>query len=116
MRRQNLKWTGPSQIKPHAMRDGRHVPIATLTRRLHVEQYDLPAPLWSATLEPTRLVLPLKQSAGSPCVPKAKTGERVAAGQILAEPAPNALGAPLHAPMAAKVVEFASNNHFGAIT
>lgn len=105
MRRQNVKWSGPTTVKPHAMRDGRHVPIATLTRRLHVEQYDLPAPLWSGTLEPTRLVLPLKQSAGSACVPTTKVGDRVTTGQLLAEPPPNALGAPLHAPMAGRVVE-----------
>ena len=26
MRRANVKWTGPTTVKPHAMRDGRHVP------------------------------------------------------------------------------------------
>ena len=26
MRRANVKWTGPTTLKPHAMRDGRHVP------------------------------------------------------------------------------------------
>ena len=103
MRRANLKWTGPSTVKPHAMRDGRHVPIKTLTRKLHVQQYDLPAPLWNGKVQPRRLVLPLKQSAGSPCLPQVKKGERVAAGHVIGAPAPNALGAILHAPATGEV-------------
>jgi Na+-translocating ferredoxin:NAD+ oxidoreductase RnfC subunit len=47
--------------------------------------------------------LPLKQSAGTACLAKVKSGERVSAGQIIGEPAPNALGAILHAPMAGVV-------------
>jgi hypothetical protein len=110
MRRANVKWTGPTTVKPHAMRDGRHVPIKTLTRKLNVHLYDLPAPFWTGRLEPDRLVLPLKQSAGSPCQPKVKAGDRVSAGQLIAEPAPNALGANLHAPLAGKVQEVTSQN------
>jgi Na+-translocating ferredoxin:NAD+ oxidoreductase RnfC subunit len=105
MRRANLKWTGPTTVKPHAMRDGRHVPIKTLTRKLNVHHYDLPAPLWTGRLEPGRLVLPLKQSAGTPCLPKVKVGDRVTAGQLIAEPAANALGATLHAPLGGTVRE-----------
>jgi hypothetical protein len=105
MRRANLKWTGPTTVKPHAMKDGRRVPIKTLTKRLHVQQYDLPAPLRADGVEPKRLVLPLKQSAGTPCQPKVKVGDRVSAGQIIGEPAPNALGALLHAPLAGTVRE-----------
>jgi len=105
MRRANLKWTGPTTLKAHPMRDGRHVPIKTLTKKLHVQQYDLPAPLWTGQLEPRRLVLPLKQSAGSACLPKVKAGESVAAGQVIGEPPPNALGAVLHAPLPGTVQE-----------
>jgi Na+-translocating ferredoxin:NAD+ oxidoreductase RnfC subunit len=105
MRRANLKWTGPAPTKPHAIRDGRHVPIKTLTKKLHVQQYDLPAPLWTGRLAPRRLILPLKQSAGSPCQPKVKVGDRVAAGQIIGEPAANELGAILHAPLPGSVQE-----------
>jgi Na+-translocating ferredoxin:NAD+ oxidoreductase RnfC subunit len=105
MRRANLKWTGPTNPKPHAMRDGRHVPIKTLTRKMHVEQYDLPAPFQADGLQPRRLVLPLKQSAGTACQARVKVGERVQAGQVIGEPAPNALGAVLHAPMAGVVRE-----------
>jgi len=105
MRRTNMKWTGPTTVKPHAMRDGRHVPIKTLTRRLNVHHYDLPAPYWEGRVEPGRLVLPLKQSAGAACEAKVKVGDRVAAGQIIGEPAANALGAILHTPLAGTVRE-----------
>jgi Na+-translocating ferredoxin:NAD+ oxidoreductase RnfC subunit len=52
-----------------------------------------------------RLILPLKQSAGTGCLAKVKVGDRVSAGQVIGEPAPNALGAILHAPMAGIVRE-----------
>lgn len=99
MRKANLKWTGSTTVKVHPMRDGRHVPIKTLTRKLHVEAYDLPAPLWNGTLNLNRLCLPLKQSAGTPAVPSVKPGDRVGRAQLIAEPAPNALGACLHSPI-----------------
>ena len=54
---------------------------------------------------PNRLVLPLKQSAGTPCLAKVAAGDRVNAGQIIGEPAPNALGAILHAPISGRVCE-----------
>src|SRR5580704_11554819 len=100
MKKAQIKWTGPMNPKPHPMIDGRRVPIKTLTRKLHVQDYDLPAPLITDTISPNRLILPLKQSAGTPCVSKVKSGDRVSAGQIIGEPAPKAMGTILHAPMA----------------
>jgi Na+-translocating ferredoxin:NAD+ oxidoreductase RnfC subunit len=105
MRLKQIKWTGPMNPKPHPMHDGRRVPIKTLTRKLHVEAYDLPAPFDQPELSPSRLLLPLKQSAGTACLPKVKSGDRVTAGQILGEPAADALGAVLHAPVDATVRE-----------
>jgi hypothetical protein len=98
MRARNIKWTGPMNPKPHPMHDGRRVPIKTLTRKLHVEAYDLPAPFAESTISPASLALPLKQSAGTPCLPTVHAGDRVTAGQVIGEPAPDALGAILHAP------------------
>ena len=114
---EKCEWNRPTpDIKPHGMRDGRHVPIKTLTRKLHVEKYDLPAPLYSGKIEPSRLVIPLKQSAGTPCLPKVKVGDRVSAGQIIGEPAPNQMGAILHAPLAGRISRrHRTTNHFGKI-
>jgi Na+-translocating ferredoxin:NAD+ oxidoreductase RnfC subunit len=105
MRRQSVKWTGPMDPKPHPMHDGRRVPIKTLTRKLHVEAFDLPAPFSDAGISSARLVLPLKQSAGTACLALVAAGDRVTAGQVLGEPAPKALGAVLHAPVDAAVRE-----------
>ena len=105
MRKAQVKWTGPMNPKPHPMGDGRRVPIKTLTKKLHVQDYDLPAPLLIDTISPNRLILPLKQSAGTACLAKVNRGDRVSAGQIIGEPAPQALGAILHAPMAGVVRE-----------
>jgi Na+-translocating ferredoxin:NAD+ oxidoreductase RnfC subunit len=105
MRAKQMKWTGPMNPKPHAMMDGRRVPIKTLAKKLHVLDYDLPAPLVEKEISTNRLILPLKQSAGTACISKVKTGERVSTGQIIGEPAPNQLGAILHAPMSGTVRE-----------
>jgi Na+-translocating ferredoxin:NAD+ oxidoreductase RnfC subunit len=105
MRAKQIKWTGPMNPKVHAMADGRRVPIKTLAKKLHVLDYDLPAPLIEREISPHRLILPLKQSAGTPCLPKVKSGDRVQAGQVIGEPAPNALGAILHAPISGTVRE-----------
>ena len=105
MRAKQIKWTGPMTPKVHAMADGRRVPIKTLAKKLHVLDYDLPAPYINREIVPQRLVLPLKQSAGTGCVSKVKSGDRVSAGQLIGEPAPNALGALLHAPIAGTVRE-----------
>ena len=105
MKKAGLKWNGPATVKPHAMRDGRHVPIQTLIKRLHIEAYDKPAPQMPGTLDVAEVTVPLKQGAGVPNLPKVKPGERVAAGQPLGEIPSQALGAIVHAPYDGRVTE-----------
>ncbi len=100
MRSKQIKWTGPMNPKPHPMADGRHVPIKTLAKKLHVLEYDVAAPRLNKDISPRQLTLPLKQSAGTPCLPGVKPGDRVKSGQVIGEPAPQSLGAILHAPLA----------------
>ncbi|MCB1125709.1 MAG: 4Fe-4S dicluster domain-containing protein [Verrucomicrobiae bacterium] len=104
MREAGQKWTGPQEVKPHPMRDGRRVPIKTLARRLHVEDYEAPAPLRPEPLEAGRVTLPLKQHAGAPNEPLVKAGDRVEAGQPLGRVPEKALGAVVHAPFAGRVL------------
>lgn len=104
LRQANLRWTGPMTVKPHPMREGRRVPIKSLMKRLRVLEYDHPAPWQPTTVDSRRLVLPLKQGAGVPNRPLVQVGDAVAEGQPLGEIPVNALGAVVHAPMAAKVV------------
>jgi len=109
LREQGFKWTGKMDVKAHPMRDGRHVPIKSLMRKLHVETYDSPAPLRDGVLDTQKAVLPLKQSAGAPTVPIVRVGDMVEAGQAISEPAPNALGAFIHAPFKARVSSIESD-------
>jgi Na+-translocating ferredoxin:NAD+ oxidoreductase RnfC subunit len=110
MRLAGLKGSGPTVVKPHPMREGRRVPIKALMRKLHVAQYDHPAPLESRSLPRSPLVLALKQGAGAPVRPVAKPGDRVAAGQLLGEVAGKDLGSALHAPVAGTVAEITAQS------
>lgn len=105
MRRANQPWTGKKEVQVHPLREGRRVPIAALTRKLHVQEYDVPAPLRPWRGRPRELRLLLKQHAGAPAQPQVKVGDQVAANQAAAVPAPNALGAAVHAPLAGRVTE-----------
>ena len=103
MRQANQKWTGPTTVKPHPMRDGRRVPIQSLMKKLDIRDYDAPAQFEPIELQPRRAVLPLKQNAGSPTNPLVKAGDKVSTGQKIGEMPDKALGAPLHAPFAGTV-------------
>jgi Na+-translocating ferredoxin:NAD+ oxidoreductase RnfC subunit len=105
LRRASFKWSGPTPTKAHPLHEGRRVPIKSLTRRLQVEAYEHAAPLEALPVEPRRLVLPLRQSAGVPNRPLVKPGDPVRAGQPLGELPANALGAILHAPVDGTVTE-----------
>jgi Na+-translocating ferredoxin:NAD+ oxidoreductase RnfC subunit len=98
MRRAQVKWNGPMTVKPHPMREGRRVPIDALMRRLAITEYAHPAPWQARTVAPARLILPIKQSAGSGGRPVVAAGHRVVAGQPLTELSEKTLGAIIHAP------------------
>jgi Na+-translocating ferredoxin:NAD+ oxidoreductase RnfC subunit len=104
MRAAGRTWTGKTEVKPHPMRDGRRVPIHTLARKMHVDQYETPAPLQPEPLQASRVSLPLKQHAGVPNEPVVQPGDRVEAGQPLGRIPDQALGAIVHAPFAGRVV------------
>ncbi len=103
LRNMNWKWNGAQTVEAHPMLDGRRVPIKSLMRRLDIDRYDSPAPLAPKALTTSRAVMPLKQHAGPPAIAKVKPGQTLAMGEIIAEPAPDAMGAILHAPFASKV-------------
>lgn len=103
LRKLDWKWTGPTSVEVHPMHDGRRVPIKSLMRRLDIDQYDSAAPLQLEPLTTRHAVLPLKQHAGPPAIATVKPGQTVAMGEPIAAPAPDVLGAVLHAPFAATV-------------
>jgi len=105
MKQANVKWSGPTTVKPHPMREGRRTPIKSLMKKLNIAQYDHPAHWEPTVVAPRRIALPLKQSTGAPCQPLVRAGEAVAAGQAVGAIPDKALGAMLHAPFAATVAE-----------
>lgn len=91
------RWLGPSEeLKEHPMLEGRHVPIQSLMRKLGVKRYDRPAPWVECGYDAKRVVLPLKQHVGAPSEPVVRSGERVRAGQLVAEIPAGQLAARIH--------------------
>jgi len=110
MKKANVKWSGPTTVKPHPMREGRRLPIKSLTKKLNITQYEHDAPLQSTVFSPARVRLPLKQGAGAACLPLVKAGDRVTDGQPLGAIPEKALGAMIHAPFAGTIDEVTSTH------
>jgi Na+-translocating ferredoxin:NAD+ oxidoreductase RnfC subunit len=100
-RERKLFWNGdPDAVEPHPLAADRRVPMRRLIARLGLADFRNVGPLVDRVLAPHRVVLPLKQHAGAPAVPVMAVGQRVAAGDLVAAPAPEALGARIHASIA----------------
>jgi len=110
MRKANLKWSGKMEVKPHGMREGRRVPIKSLMRKMHIEEYDAQAHLERIDFKPKRVLIALKQNAGASNVSLVKANEPVSAGQQIGEIPEGRLGAIIHAPFAG-VVELVTDKH-----
>ncbi len=110
MRKAGFKWSGSMTVKPHPIREGRRVPIHGLMRKLEVEKYSHPAPWREAGVRPAKVVLLLKQHAGVPAVPKVKVGDAVRRGQLIADVAAGAMGAPIHASLDGVVASVTDKN------
>ncbi|MBL9137896.1 MAG: 4Fe-4S dicluster domain-containing protein [Verrucomicrobiales bacterium] len=103
LKRNGWKPDGDVPIAPHPMHSGRRVPAQGLLRRLHLQEFDHPAPLKHDRVQPARVVLRRKQGAGVAAVPIVGTGAEVSSGALVAEPPPGQLGARLHAPIAGTI-------------
>jgi Na+-translocating ferredoxin:NAD+ oxidoreductase RnfC subunit len=103
-RERGLQWKGnPADVEPHPLADSRRVPMKRLIAKLGLTGFNNVGPLEERALKPARVVLPLKQHAGAPSVPAVAVGARVSEGDLVAAPAPKALGARLHASIAGVV-------------
>jgi Na+-translocating ferredoxin:NAD+ oxidoreductase RnfC subunit len=87
----------PEDVTPHPLARHRRVPTRRLLSRLALTSFRNEGPLSAAVLQPRRVVLPLRQHAGAPAGAVVRPGERVRAGDLVAAPAPGALGARIHA-------------------
>ncbi len=94
----NPKFTGVSDKRQY-----RRVPMHRMVSRLGLERYDVEAPLTETTLDFKELKIALTQHIGQPAKPIVSIGEEVERFAKLA--ICEGLGAELHSPCAAKVLE-----------
>ncbi len=96
MKARGVRWSGPKEVKPHAMYEGRRTPLSQLVKRLGLGSYDIHAKEGATVPAPNRIGLPLAQHAGAPSAPIVKVGQAVDAGECVAEIAEGSLGARIH--------------------
>ena len=108
LRRENSRYTGALR-EADAMAEHRLVPVSRLVAKLAISDYNRKAPLDETPYQATRVTLPLRQHVGAPAVPCVAVGDTVAAGQLVAEIAPNALGARIHASIGGRVEAVTEN-------
>ncbi|MFB3902659.1 MAG: 4Fe-4S dicluster domain-containing protein [Acidobacteriota bacterium] len=89
--------------RPHPLFAARRVPTTRLKRKLGLAGFDDQAPLSSRVLTPGRVVLPLRQHLGRPCVPVVKANQQVTEGELIGKPPAGALGANIHASISGTV-------------
>ncbi len=91
------------KVEVHPLRQARQVPTALLTRKLGLKDYDKPAPYIEIKFEPESVRIPLKQHAGTAAIPAVNVNDKIFRGQVIADVAPNALGARIHASISGEV-------------
>lgn len=77
--------------------DGKRIPVSRMVARLGLIKYDVPAPLEDALMHVDKVRIPLKMSIGAPSVPVVSVGDKIQAGELIAEIKENALGSRIHA-------------------
>ena len=101
-----LRYAGKADVEPLPEREYRMIPSERWASVLGVAKYDKPAKYIGEQAEFTRTEILLRQHIGAPSVPCVQDGERVAAGQIIAEAA-DGLSLPQHASMSGVVTVYA---------
>ena len=87
----------------HPARKAREVPITTVYRRLGLTPYDRHAHFEKNGFVPGEVIIPLDSHIGQPAKPLVKVGDKVRAGDVIADVEKEALGAPVHASISGKV-------------
>lgn len=90
------------------------IPLARLRSRLGLDPYNKSAPISEESVQNKKYKIALSQHIGAPAVPAVAKGDRVNAGQQIANPAENALSVAIHSPVSGTVTEI--NAKFITIT
>jgi len=107
LRQQGVK-PPEAKLEPvNLTREYRLVDHNRLTARLNLSKYHHPAPLTDSQPSYKSLKIMLGQHIGAPAEPLVKKGDRVTAGQKIAETPAGKLGLALHAPRDGQVAEVA---------
>lgn len=96
LRASGARYEGPLR-EADEMARYRLIPVKRLITKLGLRDWYQDAPMEEVNLEPSRVVLPLRQHIGAPAVPCVEQGDRVTRGQCIADVPQGALGVPLHA-------------------
>lgn len=103
-------WKGRGEeLRAHPMHEHRRVPVSKLVQRLGLGEYDVPAPFTAEQPLAERYEFPLRSHIGAPAEPVVTAGDRVTAGQMMAEIPAGQLGARVHASVAGIVREVAAS-------
>lgn len=89
--------------RPKLHLDNRRVPLKRLLTKLGLTNFVNKGPMLKRDYQPRSVQLPLKQHVGAPAQPVVRHGDRVKAGDVLAQPAEGQLGAVIHASIAGTV-------------
>jgi Na+-translocating ferredoxin:NAD+ oxidoreductase RnfC subunit len=98
--------TGRTDLPVHSMIEYRRIPVASLIKKLNLGIYQNLGPLVDVNWDLNEVRIPLLQHIGAPAKAIVQVGDRVQAGQKIAE-APDGLGVAIHASIAGQV------NHVG---
>ena len=99
------RWTGSDEVRIHPMKASRRVPLKQLMNKLGIAQFEAEAAFSSIDWQPKHVYLPLLQHLGKPAVPVVASGDRVKAGDVVADIPPNELGARVHASISGTVTQ-----------
>ncbi|MCD6328113.1 SLBB domain-containing protein [bacterium] len=98
---------GSTQPRPEY--HDRRLPSSRLKARLGVLHLDGPPPTFAGQLEVSKLKVAMQQHVGEAACPIVVVGERVKKGQLIASINKGQLGAPIHAPIDAVVIEVSAD-------
>lgn len=105
MRGEGISYRQQREPRLHSMKNHRRVPTKSLLRSLRIARFETATPLVDGFAATEDVRIPLRQHVGAASLAVVKSGERVQVGDLLAEIAPNSLGARIHASISGRVAE-----------
>ncbi len=106
IRLQDIPYTPPEQpLTAHPMQAHRKVSTTKLTRKLGLTPFDVHADWAECDLQPSEVVIPLKQHIGVPSEPIVSVGDTVTRGQKIGAIPTGQMGANVHASINGRVTE-----------